>query len=244
MRSICLLAVLAAAVPQAHADEPELLQAYGPFKAVGIMLDTGQALLWDEKKSEYRLARVGDAQYGWKVVAIQRDKVVIAQADGAREELALSPAPTEIRTPKGPKPKKRLEPSVVDVTTELKTEVKPSAPGPVSTKALPAANPSTRFTLKRAELDREIADLDGLMAQVDVRPADGGGFVLAHMQNAFLARMGLKEGDIVRSVGGETINTVEDAARVYARLRSAKTFTLEVERAGSRLSLRYDVVSG
>ena len=239
MRMFCLLAVLAAAVPRASADEPELLQAYGPFKAIGIMLDTGQALLWDEKKSEYRLARVGDEQYGWKVVAIQREKVVIAQAGGAREELVLSPAPTEIRTPKGPKPKKRLEPAVVEITTD----VKPAAPAAPTRPSAPV-NPATRFTLKRAELDREIADLDGLMTQVEVRPAEGGGFVLARMQNAFLTRMGLKEGDIVRTVGGESIRTVEDAARVYARLRSAKTFTVEVERAGTRLSFRYDVVSG
>src|SRR5262245_26250079 len=120
MRVICLMAVLAAAIPRASADQPELLQAYGPFKAVGVMLDTGQALLWDEKKSEYRLARVGDEQYGWKVVAIQREKVVIAQAGGAREELALSPAPTEIRTPRGPKLRKRLEPSVVEITPSVK----------------------------------------------------------------------------------------------------------------------------
>src|SRR5688572_20580773 len=97
MRPLCLVAVLAALPTLAHADELEIMQAYGPFKAVGIMLETGQALLWDEKKSEYRVVRVGDADYGWKVVAIQREKVVIAQPDGAREELVLTPTPTEIK---------------------------------------------------------------------------------------------------------------------------------------------------
>ena len=241
MRYLCLVTLLAAAVPEARADQGGdlLLQAYGPFKAVGIMLETGQALVWDEKKSEYRLVRVGEEHYGWKVVAIQRDKVVIAQADGAREELALTASPTEIRTPAPPKTakvKKRLAPSLVEVTPDIQ-------PSPAATPALPPppVAPATRFTLSRAEVDREIADLERLMAQVEVNPAKGGGFVLTRMQSPFLAKIGLKEGDIVRTVGGEAISTIEDGARVYARLRTARTFTVEVERAGARLTLRYDV---
>jgi type II secretory pathway component PulC len=95
--------------------------------------------------------------------------------------------------------------------------------------------------VRRSELDREIADLDRLMAQVTVKPASGGGFVLQRMQNPFLTKLGLKEGDVIRTVAGESVTTVEDAARVYARLRTARTFTVEVERAGARLILRYDV---
>jgi type II secretory pathway component PulC len=265
MRSLHLLVVVTAAVlvgSSARGEEPgselEILQAYGPFKAVGIMLETGQAMVWDEKKSEYRLVRVGEEHYGWKIVAIQREKVVIAQADGAREELTLTPTPTEIKTQikKGAvKGQKRLAPTAVEITPdpvivakEPKAEVKaaptPAAPKPEVKAATPAVlDPKApqRYTLKRADLDREIADLDRLMSQVNVQPATGGGFVLTRMQSPFLAKIGIKEGDIVRTVAGETVTTVEDAARVYARLRTAKTFTVEVERAGARLSIRYDV---
>jgi type II secretory pathway component PulC len=211
------------------------------------MLETGQATLWDETKSEYRIVRVGEEHYGWKVVAIQREKVVIAQADGAREELPLTPTPTEIKAKKGPKGQKRLPATAVEISLEkdpaapppVKVEAPAKAEVPLALAALKAS--SNRFTIKRAELDAEIADLDRLMAQVTVKPVAGGGFVLSRMQNPFLAKLGIKEGDIVRTVAGETVTTVEDAARVYARLRTAKTFTVEVERGGTRLSFRYDV---
>jgi hypothetical protein len=37
------------------------------------------------------------------------------------------------------------------------------------------------------------------------------------------------------------MSTIDDAARAYARLRSAKTFTIDLERGKQKMTLRYSV---
>jgi hypothetical protein len=99
-----------------------------------------------------------------------------------------------------------------------------------------------RHVVRRADLDREISDIDGLMATVQVAPLQRGGFALVRLDpGSWLAALGLRQGDRVRSIAGETVSTVDDAARVYARLRSASSFMVEVQRGQRRVILHYDV---
>jgi hypothetical protein len=99
-----------------------------------------------------------------------------------------------------------------------------------------------RHAIRRADLDREIGDIDGLMATVQVAPLRNGGFALVRLESgSWLAALGLRQGDRVRSIAGETVSTVDDAARVYARLRSTSSFIVEVQRGQRRVLLHYDV---
>jgi len=99
-----------------------------------------------------------------------------------------------------------------------------------------------RHVLRRGELDREINDFDRLMATVRVAPANGGGFVLVKIEPiSWLASIGMRQGDVVRSIAGETVSTVDDAARVYARLRSLSSFIVEIQRGPRRVLLDFDV---
>ena len=53
--------------------------------------------------------------------------------------------------------------------------------------------------------------------------------------------MGLRDGDLVKKVDGTAIKGLDDAAAVYARLGKAKKFSVELERDGAPLTLRYQI---
>ena len=246
--------------PTAVAAGPDLMPAYASLRAVGLMTDTGQALLWDDAKNEYALLRVGEERGGWRLVAVEKNQAVIVQGAGVREELKLAAAPTEIATAAPGKGKKaRTATFVVEPdapTPSLPTPAEAAAPPPgqrvqsldsggfyaAVQGTLPAPEPKLETrNVKRAEFDREIGNFDKLLDQVTVSPAVGGGVVLARMKSAFLTKLGLKEGDVVRTVAGEQVSTVEQAARVYAQLRAAQSFVIVLDRAGARVVIKCDL---
>jgi hypothetical protein len=134
----------------------------------------------------------------------------------------------------------------------------PSAPlDPYAPQAAPTVTPAQptviadgpesnlvveRHAVRRTDLDREINDFDRLMATVRVAPASGGGFVIARLEpNSFPVALGLRQGDVVRSIAGQPVSNIDDAARVYARLRSASSFVVEVQRGSRRFLLNVDI---
>ncbi len=60
-------------------------------------------------------------------------------------------------------------------------------------------------------------------------------------QTSLAGRLGLQNGDLVRSVNGRPLTTPEEALNVYAELSSAPTIDVEIERRGQPLQLRYRV---
>jgi S1-C subfamily serine protease len=145
-------------------------------------------------------------------------------------------------------------PLVPQATAEpAKEPAAPARPGPGEDRAdrdpghaAPAPPPppaveDTR-TITRAEFDREINDFDKLMASVVVEPADGGGFTIVELEpKSWIHHLGFRKGDVVRKIAGESISTIEDAARVYGKLRGVSSVTSEIERGTGRVNLRIDI---
>jgi hypothetical protein len=221
------------------ADGPEA--PWAPLAAVAVMLDTKQAMLFDETSGKYRLVEVGDVVSGWKVVAIQADLVVVTRG-AERDELPIVEPPRPIIGAVKPAATPPPAPPKNEPPAKPTKPVKPATPTTVETGA-----PAT-ITVKRAELDRELGDFDKLAKTVDFAAAEGGGFTVTRLEkSSWLWRMGLRPGDVVRSVAGQRIASIDDAARVYARLRVVKEFTIEVDRPSdepgitSRVVLRYEI---
>jgi hypothetical protein len=245
---LLLVGVSVAAVPAASAgrngpdNQPDNLSmpeaAYAPLEAVAIMLDTGQALLFDEGAGKYRTVMVGDEIAGWKVVAIESSRVLVLH-DGERDELGLvaPPRPMEaVRLPQTVVHVSKNGPVLVDCEPSVAAPP-PAAPTPAAPQVArakppaPPEDPSAPHKLSRGELNRELSDFDALGAAVDVSLAPSGGFRLNRVEkSSWPYKMGLREGDVIRSVAGERVANVEDAARVYARLRQARSFAVEVDR--------------
>jgi hypothetical protein len=92
---------IAVFVVLALAARTALGQVAGPaprVSAVAIMLESGQALLWDPELGEYLLVKSGERFQRFFVVTIERARVVLADADEPqrRYDLPLLPAPTAV----------------------------------------------------------------------------------------------------------------------------------------------------
>ena len=70
----------------------------------------------------------------------------------------------------------------------------------------------------------------------------GGIRVRSVSRGTIFDRLGLRSGDLVRSIAGNRVLSIDDAAPVYARLLSADSFVIEVDRAGARLDLRVELI--
>jgi hypothetical protein len=139
-----------------------------------------------------------------------------------------------------PAPQPLAAPPVAAPPTPQDPYAAPPAVAPVPAPA--AAAPVESHTLTRVELNRELRDFDRLLSGITVAPAAGGGFTLTRVEpKTWVAKIGLRSGDVVRSVAGETVTSIEDAARVYARLGSLDNFLVVVERGQQKLVLSYSV---
>jgi len=99
----------------------------------------------------------------------------------------------------------------------------------------------TSFTVSRKELDTALGDFAKLGKQVDMKIVAGGVALQRVAPDSFFHAMGLRDGDLVKKVDGKPIRSLDDAARIYARLGKAKQFEVAIDRAGDPLTLKYQI---
>jgi general secretion pathway protein C len=76
-------------------------------------------------------------------------------------------------------------------------------------------------------------------------PNAGGGFLVREIESGSLyEKLGLKVGDVIRTVNGQTVNSIDDAMRLYQQLGGTENISrleLGVVRAGKQESLSYEL---
>lgn len=76
-----------------------------------------------------------------------------------------------------------------------------------------------------------------------VVPNTEGGLLVREIQAGGLyERLGLRAGDVIRSVNGQPVNNMDDVAKVYQQLggvEQARNVVIEVTRAGKAETLYY-----
>lgn len=72
------------------------------------------------------------------------------------------------------------------------------------------------------------------LSQATVTPNPGGGFNVGQVQaGSLFERLGLRAGDVIRSVNGQAVNNMEDVMRLYQQFGTATDVSVEVTRAGA-----------
>lgn len=180
------------------------------------------AVIEDTKKREQNLYRVGDNIQNAIVKLIRRAKVVL-QVDGKDEVLAME----EIE--QGGSSRRP--------TARSATSSSISSPPPVRTQ---------RVSMRRSMINDAINDVSKLMTEVKIQPhmEDGrpDGLAISRIKpNSIFRRMGLRNGDILKSVEGQEIRTVDDALRLYDSMKTSDKVSVEIERRGSRRTIDYSI---
>jgi type II secretion system protein C len=131
----------------------------------------------------------------------------------------------------------------------LKDSAAALAPGSIVSGA-PAATDSgnairgsgNQFTVNRQSMIQQMQRPE-FLSQAMVVPNAGGGFLVREVQpGGMYEKLGVRVGDVIRSVNGQPVNTMDDVMKVYQQLgglQSAGSVSLEVMRGGRSEQLHY-----
>jgi general secretion pathway protein C len=144
------------------------------------------------------------------------------------------------------------------VTLEMPTDDTGSASAPVPQPApiMPAMPPMfgrdvervgpNQFLVHRASVDRNLQNMGQLFTQMRAIPnvEDGktDGFRLSEVvPGSLFSQMGLRNGDVVTSVGGQDMNDPTQAIALLNSLRNASSLNITVMRHGRPVDLSYQI---
>ncbi len=103
-----------------------------------------------------------------------------------------------------------------------------------------------KYEVNRAMLDEQISDLDNLMRQARVIPhykqGKPAGFkVVGVRSNSIFRHLGLKSGDVLKTVGGEELTSINKALGLFEALKTNSNVSLDIERQGKPSNFEYNI---
>ena len=169
------------------------------------------AVIEETGRKTQGLYRVGDAVQNAVVKKILWGKVVLRVGD--KDEILSMEAPESV---KGGRPDHSVKP----------------------------VQSGDTITVARSDIQDSFKNINKLLTQARIRPhlKDGkpDGFVLSYIKaNSFFTKLGLKRGDIIKSINGKQINTPEDAFSFYQALESGAPLSMEISRGGKPKTINY-----
>jgi membrane-associated protease RseP (regulator of RpoE activity) len=177
-----------------------------------------------------------------KVAAAPQDPY--AQSDAPQDPYAApAPAPVAVTaTVAAPAPAPAAAPAPAPAPAPVAAPVAASAPVAVTaTVAAPApavVEASTSPTLARADVSAALSNFGKLAASIHGTFVADGARLDTIAPDSLFAKAGLRAGDVIATVDGQPMRTLDDAATLYARAPGMKSVTLAVIRAGKPLTLR------
>ncbi|HEY3801890.1 MAG TPA: PDZ domain-containing protein [Kofleriaceae bacterium] len=165
---------------------------------------------------------------------------------------APAPAPTVTTAATAPAP--TATPAVIISIPPSATPAAPAAPptaaaivapAPAARAAdsaawssTPAPPPSPMPMLARADVNAALSNFAKLAGSVHGSFTADGARLDSIAADSLFAKVGLRAGDVITSVNGQPLRSLDDAATLYARAPGMKAVTLAVVRAGKPLGLR------
>lgn len=185
--------------------------------AVGNKREDSSAIIEDQSTRKQEAYREGDRIKQTLIKRILRHNVIINT--GRRDEV-LTMEPEE-STGKRAAPERRA-------------------------RARPKRTASSSIRLNRDDLEAQMADLTDLMQQVRIRPFMEGkrpaGFLVSNIKpGSLFSKMGLRNGDVIKGINGETITTPDQAIELYESLMEGGEIALEIKRGRRQQNLRYEI---
>lgn len=205
----------AATAPTAPTPPPLKPKAATPLALMGTFVvegETPQAIIEDQRKKIQDVFEIDALVFGEaKLLSIGTDRVEI-ERDGQRETLLLDDLATSGRSSGGDSGSVGSDEIVVD----------------------------------EAELDRALENLPLLLTQARAVPyfADGqavGLRLFAIKSGSLYEKIGLRNGDVLKSVNGNSLADMSQAMQLFERLKTERSISLTIERNREQKELRYQI---
>ncbi len=195
------------------------------LKLVGTITGSPEssfAIIDNLNKRKQDLYKVGDSIEGASIVEIERNKVFLKNNDRI-EVLVSFEKKKKGETPEFGRPgrKRNFRKSVKKI----------------------GAN---KWRLSRKDVTDMIGDVNSFMTQVAVKPySESGkpaGFRISRIQpDSLLRKIGLRNGDVIKSVNGLNIKTPEQAFEAYKQIQNAPSIRIDIKRNRRRKTLTYEI---
>ena len=182
------------------------------------------ALIADEDATGIlpRAYAIGDELHEREVISIEEDRVGLKKPDGTIEYVTMEGGPARsIASDESGEPSEDTE-GVREVS-------------------------EGKYEVSRDVFDKNINDLEGISRMGRAllhRGPDGefDGYRLSAIRRGTIAdQLGIKNGDIIHAVNGESLNSVQSAMNAYNTMKTQTNFCFEISRRGSPTQLCYDV---
>jgi len=184
------------------------------------------AVIEDTKTREQNLYHAGDTIQNAVVKLILREKVVL-NVDDRDEILAME----EISSRRGR-------------AGQAQNRVRASSG--TGGRKLPVSRYPRKIKLRSDQIQNAMENLGQLMEQATLRPhieegQPSGISITGIKPNAIFRKMRLRNGDVITGVNGNSIGSVEDAARVFEEFSSGSNIQLQIKRRGREQTLDYSI---
>ncbi len=186
-----------------------------------------------------RLVRRGVEIDSKKVHYVGRDRLWFSSGDGLCQaklfDTKKDDAPAAAPSPP-PEPSASRAVSRIGGAKPLDPDLK---------KGIQAVSP-TEYNIDRGVVDKILENQAELMRQARIVPVQENGRVvgvrlLGVRQDALLGVLGMKNGDVLKTINGFEMGSPEKALEAYARLRTADKLTVQIQRDGKTINLDYNI---
>jgi len=96
-------------------------------------------------------------------------------------------------------------------------------------------------TIRQAQIENAFDDISTIMRQARIRPHSKGVSISRIRPNSIFRQLGLRNSDIITSINGEKIRSVEDALSLYYGLKNGSRVTLDLERRHRPITMTYKI---
>ena len=104
----------------------------------------------------------------------------------------------------------------------------------------------TKFAVPRTFVDKILQNQGEIMRSARIVPHEENGQVVGVKlygirRNSLLGKLGLQNGDLLRTINGFEMSSPDTALEAYSRLRSASNLSVAVTRRGRPMNIDYDI---
>ncbi len=188
------------------------------------------------------LYREGMTIDGRLLVAIGPSKVVMRPETGSHCPLTMfEPEAPETATPR---PTARVSASSMDNEDQSARDEGGIAASDIESGI--QRNSDTNFTVSRGLVDQLLTNQAELMRTARIIPHTENGRTVGVKlygirRNSLLGRLGLQNGDMLRTINGYDMTSPDSALEAYSRLRGANNLSVNVVRRGNPMALEYNI---
>lgn len=200
------------------------------------------AILHDPAKKKTVFARIGDNILSQaEVTAIGRNRVMIVR-DGQIECLRPESVRQAAKDRPKPKPRRVGGNAAAKNTDDVDTsDLNKLADNAVKNRG------NNEFEIQKDALDAVLKDQAKLREQAPTvapfyRDGKPAGFRLSSVRSdSIFSSLGIRNGDVISSVNGQTIDSPQRAMQLYEGLSQRGTIKMIVERGGRPVTITYDI---